>query len=199
MPKRGRPPGSTITKNSNRLKFYKRGEKERQRYLINNHASVTAFLLAIISKHFHIIISFPIRVSFVTLTFPRIKTIILSEEEDIQFVDIVRERLEVKKNEKNKGKEIIPVDARINFIHHYEIYHLLYDIVYLIEDVEIMNEIEETSGLSGDFSIRYYERIYKWEEIKEIGGRLIDRMYGNRMKGERSRIIKKGELCDYLI
>ena len=193
MPKKGRPNGSTV-KNCKRIQFYKKGAKERQRYLINNHSAVTAFFLAILSNHFNIIISYPIRVSFVTLIFPRIKSILLNEFEDIEFSDIIKQRLEIFKEEKNRNLEQIPVDSRINFINHYEIYHLLYDIIYIIDEVEIENEIEETSGLSGDYIIRYKEREYKWEDINEIGRKIINKIYGNRKNKERHRIIHQGEL-----
>ena len=180
-----------------RIEFYKRGEKGRQQYLANNISCVTAFMTARLSNYFNIIISFPIKSSTTSISFPRVRTIFLNNEEDIPLFEIAEERIQLIKIElKNKNPD---KKNRTNFIMHFELYHLLYDLLYLIEDVEIENEVEEKSGLSGDYIIRVAERIYKWEEIKEIGENIINKIYNNRQKGEKRRLIKKGSLRDLFI
>ena len=201
MPQRGRKKGPLNGNkgSNNRITFYKKGEKERQRYLINNHSAVTGFLIGILSTHFNILISYPIRMSFSTLTFPRLKIIYLNEYEEIPFAKIIKDRLNAFKNEINSGREIPLLDARLNFVSHYQNYHMIYDILTFIEDLEIYDETEEPSGLSGDYKIRFKERIYNWEEIDKRGRDIIERIYKDRAKGERRRIVKKGQLSDLLL
>ena len=184
-------------KEKQRIDFYKKGGKRRQRYLMDNHAFTTAFIMAILSNYFDIILSFPIKYSTVCLTFPRIRCIIFNDEEDCDIYQLATQRIEILKQEKMINSP--NGNHRMNLEMHYEIYHIISDMLYLIEDFEIENVIEEKGGLSGDFSIRIKKRKYQWEEIKKIGEEVIKRIYENRKEGERRRMIKRGSLNDLFI
>ena len=196
-PNKNEKKNRTKIKSNSRIVFYKKGEKGRQQYLVNNISCVTAFICAKLSDHFNFIISFPIKLSTHTTIFPRMRTLFLDDEEEIPINEITEKRIELLKKElmvKNPEKKY-----RMNFTMHYELYHLLFDLLYLVEDIEIINEIEEPSGLSGDYKIRINEREYKWEDIKKIGEQAIERMYSNRKTNEKRRLIKRGSLSDLFI
>ena len=175
-------------------RFYQKGFKSRQRYLISNHASTSAFIIGLLSNYFYLIIGFPVKLSTVCLNFPRLRTVLLSEIEEINVYEIIIERTKTIKKEMER--ENPNKSNRINFITHFEIYHMVHDLMELIEDFEIIGEIEEPSGLSGDFKIRVRDKIYEWEEIKEKGEEILKRMYGNRQQGEQRRCLKKGSCSD---
>ena len=184
-------------KHKTKRQLYGKGGKRRQRYLMDNHAFTTAFITAILSNHFDLIISFPVIMSTICLTFPRIRCIILDDIEEINLYQLTWDRVQSIKKEKLM---ISPdIDHRMNYIMHYEIYHFIYDMVSIIEDFEMKGEIEEPSGLSGDYSIRLGERTYNWEEIRDKGKIILEKIYENRKEGERRRLLKRGCLREYLV
>ena len=178
-------------------RFYDKGPKSRQRYRLNNHAATTGFIIGLLSRYFHLIVSFPVKLTTICVNFPRLRTLCINDEEDIDISTIIRERTQAIKLE--KLKENPKVNLRLNYITHYEIYHFVSDLMYLIDDYEMTGEREEPSGLSGAFTIRLGERIYEWEEIYEKGEEAIKRMYADRKEGEQRRMIKKGMLSDLFI
>lgn len=175
---------------------YTRGGKRRQQFIVNNHALMTAMLAAAVNYYYDLEISYPIRVAKETVIFPRIRQIFLELNDSIDVSGIVRKRIQVIKQEKriNDNDE----DARINYESHYEIYHFLLDFLTLISDIEVEGVIEEHGGLSGEYEMKFKGRVYDVEEIDTRGREIVERLYGNRRKGEKRRVIKQGELNDLL-
>ena len=176
--------------------FYIKGNKARQYYLLNNHAAITAFLVSIINHYFDIIITYPIRVSTKTLIFPRVRNIVLNHDEMIDLHSMVQGRVRQVKDTKDEPKNGGAI--RINFETHYEIYHLLNDILELLVDYRIEGEIEEPSGISGDYCVYYRGKRYLRQTIFERGIMILDRMYGSRQKGEQRRHIRRGVLDEFI-
>ena len=177
--------------------FYIKGQKGRQYYLLNNHAAITAFLVSIINHYFDIIITYPIRVSTKTLIFPRVRNIVLNRNEMIDLHSLVKNRIRQVKNTKDEPKNGGAI--RINFETHYEIYHLINDILELIVDYRIEGSIEEPSGISGDYEIHYRGKRYIRQTIFERGIMILERMYGDRQKGEQRRYIRRGVLDEFIL
>ena len=171
-----------------RNKYYIRGKKARQHYLLNNHAAITAFILAHLNRHFDILVSYPIKVSTKTLIFPRVRLIITENKEEIEVWKMVEERMEVAKEEKKMGRER---SQRVSYETHYEIYHILNDILECVEEYQITGEKEEGSGISGEYRIRVGTKEWRWDEILAIGKKIIERMYGERKQKETRRELKR--------
>ena len=180
-----------------RNKYYIRGKKARQHYLLNNHAAITAFIIALLNRHFNILVSYPIKISTKTLTFPRVRLLITDNNEKIEIWRMVEQRVEVIREEKKKYMQ--ERSQRVSYETHYEIYHILNDMLECVEEYEIDGAREEGSGISGEYRIRVGTREWKWDEILSLGKKIIERMYGNRKAKETRRELKRGTFDDLII
>ena len=91
----------------------------------------------------------------------------------------VNEELKELKKEKNP--------PRLNFERRYEIYHYIYDLLNMYEDVEIYNAFEEHGGISGKYKIEVDGKEYLKEMIDEKGREILRRVYREK-KGGRLRV-----------
>ena len=164
--------------------------RNRQRLLSNNHATCTAFLMGLLSKYVDLEISYPNKLSSLTLIFPKLKFITFPQSTPLDIYSLISNRIEImrkqkkeEKNEMNKGKKL----PRLNFERRYEMYHYIYDLLNMYEEVEIYKASEEHGGISGEYKIEVNGKEYLKEMIDEKGREILRRVYKEK-KGGRLRV-----------
>ena len=169
--------------------------RTRQRLLSDNHSTCTAFLMGYLSKYVTLEISYPNKLSTLTLVFPKLKNVIFEDKEIVDVYSIIGERIDYMRKtmtqESNKDATSSDKDStkhpRLNFERRYEIFHYIIDLLKLYTPCEIYDLEEEHGGISGNYSIKINDQIYKKDVIDKKGVEMLKRLYKEK-KGGRLRI-----------
>ena len=171
--------------------------RRRQRELSNNHSTFTAFIMGMLSQYVGIKISYPNKLSSITMIFPKLKYIIFEDKEPIDIYSIISQRMEKKRQEKEEKRKGNRSKPRMNFERRYDIYHYVIDLLEMYIPIEITNVIEENGGISGEYEIKMNGKRYDKNEIKERGEEILKRVY-RAEKGGRSRVRIKWKMINDL-
>ena len=185
------------TTNEEKSKKHRLPKKHRQWELSNNHACLTALLVAILSKHYKFICPYPSRVSSRTLDFIKISTMEDENGKCIHIYTEIKQRINQKRT--TLASSSSHGNLRLNYERRFELYHRLIWMILSLEESFVLDDVvEEHAGISGDFSLRLDGIEMGTERILDVGKRIIQYIYEKREDGKHCKIIERDELTHFL-